>query len=168
MNVRLEDIAIKNELAPGDLGYVLYLHGWYYGREHGYGIGFESYVALGLHEFISRHDPVRDRVWLCEHDRRIVGSLFLMHRDHHAAQLRYFLVRPDYQGIGLGKYLMQQFMSALEEQAYRSAFLWTTNELAAAAALYTRHGFALTEEKDDAAFGKTLQAQRYDLRGLTA
>lgn len=31
MEVRLEDVTIRNELLPGDLGAVIYLHGSIYG-----------------------------------------------------------------------------------------------------------------------------------------
>lgn len=92
MTVGLDDIVIREELAPGDLGYVMYLHGRYYRPRHGYGIEFESYVALAVHEFYGSYDPRRDRVWICEHRNRIIGSLVLMHRDRRAAQLRLFLV----------------------------------------------------------------------------
>lgn len=46
---------------------------------------------------------------------------------------------------------------------YRASYLWTTNELDAAASLYMRHGFQLTVEKESTAFGKPLLEQRYDL-----
>lgn len=160
---RLDDITIRHELAPGDPGYVMYLHGQYYRYEHAYGIGFESYVALGIHEFLAGYDPEKDRVWICEHDDRIIGSLVLMHRDDDAAQLRYFLVLPGYTGIGLGKHLMDRFVEFLRERRYRSAFLWTTDEQTTAIALYRKYGFVYTDEKPSTAFGKPLQEQRYEL-----
>ena len=163
MRLNLEDITIRNTLEPGDLGYVIYLHGSLYGREYGYGIQFESYVAQGLCEFYSRYDPGKDRVWICQHGQRIVAFLLLMHREGGSAQLRYFLVQPEYRGLGLGTHLMELFMECLAERGYRSAYLWTTHELAAAASLYTRHGFTLTEEKESVGFGKPLREQRYDL-----
>ncbi|RPH36659.1 N-acetyltransferase [bacterium] len=164
MNTRLDDINVRTELAPGDLGYVIHMHGQLYGAEHQYGIEFEMYVAAGLHEFYKSYDPERDRVWLCEHDRRMVGSLLLMHREENAAQLRYFLIRPEYRGVGLGKRLMDLFMAFLHQCRYQSAYLWTTDELQAAASLYRKYGFALAEEKPSAAFGKPVREQRYDLR----
>jgi GNAT superfamily N-acetyltransferase len=161
---RLDDIAIRNDLRPGDIGTVISLHGRLYAGEYGYGIGFEAYVAVGLHEFLQGFDADRDRVWICEHEDRMVGFLLLMHRENGAAQLRYFLIRPEYRGIGLGKRLMDLFMEFLTRCGYRSAYLWTVDELPAAASLYRRHGFILTEEKPAAAFfGKPLREQRYDL-----
>jgi GNAT superfamily N-acetyltransferase len=160
----LDDISIRTELRPGDFGAVIQMHGVLYAAEHGYGIQFESYVAEGIHEFYSRYDPARDRAWICERDGVMVGSLFCMHREDCAAQLRYFLTRPEYRGIGLGKRLMGLFMEHLAAQGYRSAYLWTVNELPAAASLYKRHGFRLVEEKPGAAFfNKPLLEQRYEL-----
>ena len=161
-NVSLEDISIRTELRPGDLGYVIYLHGSLYGSEYGYGIEFERYVAKGLSEFYEQYDPKRSRVWVCEHNGRMIGFLLLMDRGN-AAQLRYFLIEPDYRGIGLGSKLLNLYMDFLRERGYKRSYLWTTHELSTAASLYKRLGFQLTEEKESTDFGKPLTEQRYDL-----
>jgi peptidyl-dipeptidase Dcp len=161
--VTLSEIRIRNDLRPGDLGYVVHRHGVLYAAEYGYGLAFEAYVAAGLQEFHDRYDPSRDRVWVCEDQGRIVGFLLLMHRDSDAAQLRYFLIEPECRGIGLGKKLMGLYMDFLRACGYRSSYLWTTHELAAAASLYTRHGFRLAEERPSTAFGKALREQRYEV-----
>ena len=127
--MRLDDITIRSDLRPGDIGSVVHLHGTLYGSEYGYGIEFQAYVAQGLHEFYQDYDANRDRAWVCEHDGAMVGFLLLMHRQENAAQLRYFLVRPEYRGIGLGKRLMELFMQFLRKRGYTSAFLWTVDEL---------------------------------------
>jgi GNAT superfamily N-acetyltransferase len=80
-----------------------------------------------------------------------------------AAQLRYFLIEPEYRGIGLGSKLLNLYMDFLRECGYKESFLWTTHELATAAALYKRLGYQLTEEKESNSFGKPLTEQRYDL-----
>jgi GNAT superfamily N-acetyltransferase len=155
------DISIRTELRPGDIGYVTYLDGHLYKEEYGYGIAFEAYVAMGLYEFYRQYDPAKDRVWVAEHGERIVGFLLLMHREGNVAQLRYFILEPDYRGIGLGKRLMELFMDHLRVGGYTGAYLWTTHELGVAASLYTRHGFVLVEEKESNAFGKSLLEQKY-------
>lgn len=161
-NFVLKDISIRTELRPGDIGYVIYMHGDLYKKEYGYGIPFETYVAKGLCEFFEKYNPQRDRVWVCEHKDRMVGFLLLMDRGN-AAQLRYFLIQPEYRGIGLGSKLMSLYMDFLQECGYRGSYLWTTHELGTAAFLYKRVGFKLTEEKESTAFGKPLREQRYDL-----
>src|SRR5215470_656120 len=108
----LDLITIRTELKPGDIGYVIYLHGILYKNEYGYGIEFETYVAEGLVEFYRQYDPQKDRVWICEHENNMVGFLLLMHRGN-AAQLRYFILQPKYRGIGLGNKLMNLYMDFL-------------------------------------------------------
>lgn len=158
-----KNIRIRTDLKPGDLGYVVYRHGKLYARENGYGIEFEAYVAKGLAEFYGAYDAEKERVWVCEDGEEIVGFLLLMHRGDRTAQLRYFYLEPKARGIGLGNYLMRLFMDFLKEKEYKSAYLWTTDEQTAAAALYERYGFKLTEEKESEAFGKKLIEQRFDL-----
>lgn len=161
-NLRLSDIAIRTTLVPGDIGYVTFMHGQMYKDEYNYGISFEAYVARGFYEFYEHYNPERSRVWVCEHQGKIVGFVLLMDRGE-AAQLRYFIIDPAYRGIGLGKDLMERYMEFLKSCNYRSSYLWTTHELKAAASLYLRHGFKLTEEKESTAFGKPLREQRYEL-----
>jgi GNAT superfamily N-acetyltransferase len=156
------DITIRTDLRSGDIGYVIYLHGILYKREYDYGIEFESYVAAGLFEFYENYYPDRIRVWVCEHNDQIVGFLLLMNRGE-AAQLRYFLIRPEYRGIGLGKRLMELYMEFFRQCGYKSSYLWTTHELETAARLYQRHGFKLAEEKKSTVFGKPLIEQKYEL-----
>lgn len=161
--MNIHDVSIRTDLRPGDLGYVMHRHGVLYGREYGYGISFEAYVGEGLAEFYRSYDPELDRVWICEHGAAIIGFLLLMHRENGSAQLRYFYLEAEYRGLGLGKRLMELFMEYLSGHGYRSAYLWTTDELGRAAGLYIRHGFRLTTEKDSTAFGKPVKEQRYDL-----
>jgi ribosomal protein S18 acetylase RimI-like enzyme len=163
MNYTFKNLNIRTDLRPGDLGYVIYLHGFMYGQEYQYGISFETYVAKGMYEFWSQYDPKKDRVWICEDEGRIVGFLLGMHRGDQVAQLRYFLLLSGYRGMGLGKKMMELFMEYLREENYRSCYLWTTNQQATAAFIYKRLGFVLTEEKPSEDFGVPLIEQRYDL-----
>ena len=136
--VSLDDITIRTDLRSGDIGYVTYLHGVLYKKEYNYGIEFEAYVAKGLHEFFEQYNPQTNRVWVCEHHDRMIGFILLMNRGKDA-QLRYFLIDPDYRGIGLGKKLMTLYMEFLRQAGYTSSYLWTTDELYSAAHLYKHH-----------------------------
>jgi len=161
--ISLNDIHIRTALQPGDIGYVVYLHGALYSKEYGYGTVFETYVATGLLEFYQQYDPAKDCVWVCEHENKMVGFILLMNRGE-VAQLRYFILAPEYRGIGLGKKLMDLYMAFLKQAGYTSSYLWTTSELPAAISLYKKHGFILTDEKPSNAFGKPVVEQRYELQ----
>jgi peptidyl-dipeptidase Dcp len=160
--ITLEDIAIRTRLLPGDLGYVAYLHGDLYTKENGYGLSFESYVLSGLGEFGHDYDPEKDRIWMCEHDSKMIGFLLAQHRPA-AVQLRYFILLPEYRGIGLGKKLMREFITFMQQCGVKDAYLWTTDEQHAAISLYARFGFRLSEEKPSQSFGKSLTERRYNL-----
>jgi GNAT superfamily N-acetyltransferase len=160
--VLLNDISIRDELIQGDMGYVMHMHGRLYGKEYGFGVQFEPYVARGICEFYEGYDPKRSHVWICEHNNKMIGSIFLMDRGD-SAQLRYFLVEPEYRGIGLGSKLLNLYMGFLHESGYKRSYLWTAHELIGAASLYKKLGFELTEEKESTTFGKLLTEQRYDL-----
>jgi peptidyl-dipeptidase Dcp len=120
--ITIDDIAIRTELKPGDLGYVIHRPGKLYGDEYDYGVSFEAYVASGIFEFYKVYNPERDRVWICEHNAGIIGFLLLMHRESNTAQLRYFYVEPEYRGIGLGKKLMSLYMDFLLRCGYASSY----------------------------------------------
>ena len=172
----LNDISIRTELRPGDIGDILSMHGRLYYKEYGYSGPFEMYVAQSLAEFIEIYNPERSRIWVCEHQRsspmdkrsspanenRTIGTLVLLDRGQ-AAQLRYFLFEPEYRGMGLGTKLMESFMEFLRGCGYQSSYLWTTEQQLTAAKLYKRYGYQLTEEKPSTAFGVPLIEQRYDL-----
>ena len=161
--IKLDEVVIRTELQPGDIGYVTHLHGALYQKEYGYGVSFEAYVAQGFYEFYANYNPQKDRVWIAEHNQKMVGFVLLMHRADDTAQLRYLILVPEYRGIGLGNKLTGLFSKHLEENGYKSAYLWTTNELGTAAHIYKKMGFTLTEEVESTAFGKPLKEQRYDL-----
>ncbi len=162
----VQDISIRRKLLPGDIGHITQLHGQLYHQEQNYGLSFEAYVAASLAEFCLQFDASKDAVWLAEHHDQVMGFLALMHRPQRTAQLRFFIVSPDYRGMGLGKHMMALFMQTLQAKNYRKAYLWTADGLAASASLYQRHGFVLTEEKPSTAFGKPVIEQRYDLHSL--
>jgi len=158
----MNDVIIRTALKPGDIGRIIQLHGQIYGEEYGYGIGFEGYVAESMAEFCQIFDPAKGGIWICEAEGRMIGFLSLVNRGD-TAQLRYFVLEKEYRGMGLGKRLMELFMDRMRTLKYKHAYLLTSDDLPAAAALYRKHGFRLTEEESNDQFGKNIMLQRYDL-----
>lgn len=155
---------IRTDIRPGDIGRVVALHGELYTREYGLDHTFEGYVAAGLGEFAKSFDESKDRLWLAEEDGRLVGSVGIAGRDGAEAQLRWFLVRPEARGSGLGGRLLDEAVRFCRERGFRSVFLWTISELKAAAHLYRRAGFTPTERKTHDIWGATHTEERYDLK----
>jgi GNAT superfamily N-acetyltransferase len=156
------NVKIRHELKPGDIGYLVYLHGTLYAQEYGWDHTFEAYVAGPLAEFArSRND--RERIWIVERDGQVAGSIAIVEDSEEKAQLRWFLLHPDLRGHGIGKDLIKEAFAFCRDKGYSLIFLWTVSALSAAAHLYRSVGFQLTEENVQAIWGATVTEQRYDL-----
>src|SRR5579884_2412035 len=158
--------ALRHELRPGDLGYIVYLHGTIYAREYGFDPTFEAYVAGPLSEFV-RHRTDRDRLWIAERGDRIVGCIAIVGVSEKEAQLRWFLVDPSARGLGLGKQLLHEAVAFSQSRGYESLFLWTVRALTAAARLYRAAGFEKVEEKPGQQWGVEVVEEKYVRRGFS-
>jgi ribosomal protein S18 acetylase RimI-like enzyme len=153
----------RHRIKPGDIGYLTYLHGILYAKEYGYDQTFEAYVAGGVAEFVQSFNPGKDRMWLAETNGQIIGSVAIAGHSKVDAQLRWFLVHPDYRRLGIGKELLKNALQFCKERKYKTIFLWTASELEGAGRLYTSFGFSRTEEKTHEIWGKRVTEERYDL-----
>ena len=153
---------IRNDLRPGDIGYLTHLHGVLYAIEYGWDNTFEAYVAGPLAEFAKSHTD-RDRIWIIEKDGTVAGSIAIVEASPEQAQLRWFLLHPDLRGKAIGRLLMELAITFSRETGYSIVFLWTTSNLTAAARLYESFGFHITEETTREAWGVTVTEQRYQL-----
>ena len=155
--------SLRHSLRPGDIGYVISLHGIAYAREYGYDRTFEAYVASGIADFIQSFKSEKDRIWLAEVDKRIVGSIAIVQHSERRAQLRWFFVHPAYRGHGIGKGLLKEALRFSRRRKCKSIFLWTTSELDAARHLYTALGFRKTGEKTHKIWGNEVKEESYEL-----
>lgn len=147
---------------PGELGYIAYLHGRLYDRKYQFGPIFEYYVMKGLTEFMMNSDG--GELWVAEVNNEIVGSIAITKSYDAVAQLRWFVLDENYQGMGIGKKLMETALNFCKENRYDHVFLWTVSTLTTARYLYQKYQFKLTEEKpNDEWTGSTLMEERWDL-----
>jgi ribosomal protein S18 acetylase RimI-like enzyme len=154
---------IRTEIKPGDIGYIIHLHGILYAQEYCLDHTFEGYVADGLGNFAISFDERKDCLWLAEEGGQIAGSIAIAGQADLTAQLRWFLVHPEARGSGLGGRLLRDALDFCRTREFRSVFLWTISELNAAAHLYQRAGFRRTEQKTHQLWGARRTEERYDL-----
>ena len=156
-------VNIRNDLHPGDVGAIVYLHGVLYAREYEFDHTFEPYVAVPLAEFVKRQNE-RERIWIVEKRGRVMGSVAIVQFSESQAQLRWLILHPDLRGLGIGRQLVEEAVDFCHRSGYTSVFLWTIDFLGAALKLYTEAGFGLTETNTHEIWGKTLTEERYDLK----
>lgn len=156
-------MTIRTGLQPGDIGYIIYLHGVLYAQEYDLDRTFEGDVAIRMGEFARAYDPSRDYFAVAELDGKIVGSIVINGLSGEMAQLRWFLVHPDARGRGLGHQLIDSALSFCRERGFKKVTLWTISELKAAAHLYRQAGFVVTREETHEIWGATRTEQEYEL-----
>ena len=156
---------IRSNLRPGDIGYLIYLHGILYAKEYGWDCTFEGYVAESLTKSIPSLDDSMARLWIAEISGKIIGSIGIVpdSDSNSEAQLRWFLVHPDQRGRGLGRELLNNALQFSRDRGFKSVFLWTVSDLKVATHLYQWAGFRKTEEKMHQLWGKTITEERYEL-----
>lgn len=162
-SITSSDIVFREQLLPGDVGYLIYLHGQLYAKETGYNLEFESYVCKTFHEFLQSYNPAKDRLFLATYQEQIIGAVAILGSSRHLAQLRWFLVHPDFRGLGLGKKLLANAIDFCQEKNYQKVYLLTTSMQTTAIDLYKKAGFHKTGEKYLEMWGQHLYEQRYEL-----
>lgn len=148
---------------PGDMGWVVRAHGLLYAREYGWNEQFEAFVAKIVADFIERYDPAFERCWIAEQDGANVGSVFVVKKSKHVAQLRMLIVEPKARGLGIGARLVDESTRFAQETGYRKMILWTNDVLHAARHIYEKAGFALAGEQRHHSFGRDLVGQTWEL-----
>jgi GNAT superfamily N-acetyltransferase len=160
----MADITIIRGNTPEAPGRIVQLHAAYYAGHWGFGPYFEAKVASGLAEFLDRHDPARDGLWLAMDGDRIEGAIAIDGIRSHAegAHLRWFIVSESMQGGGIGGELLRVTMDFCRDHDFPRVYLWTFAGLDAARHLYQREGFMLVEEKRGTQWGTEVLEQKWE------
>jgi len=148
---------------PGDMGWVVHLHGMLYAQEYGWDDTFEALVAGIVAKFIQNFDPKRERCWIAEIDGEIVGSVFLVKESETVSKLRLLIVHPKARGLGMGKRMVNECLRFARQAGYRKTMLWTNNVLLAARHIYETMGFKLVLEEPHHSFGRDLVGETWEL-----
>jgi len=147
----------------GELGWVIHRQGLLYNQEYGWDETFEALVAGIVADFARTFDPRRERAWIAERDREVVGSVFCVKKTASVARLRMLYVEPAARGLGIGKRLVEECVGFARRAGYRRMTLWTNDVLHAARGIYERTGFRLVDEEAHHSYGHDLVAQTWEM-----
>lgn len=156
-------VTIRHEPRPGDIGYLLYLHGFLYAQEFGWDCTFEAGMAGSLATFATNLTE-RDRLWLVDDQERLTGSSAVDGKSANEAELRWVLLHPDLRGKGIGRLLVEEAIAFCRAREYKTVRLWTAKVLKAATRLYESIGFELAEEWTETRWSQPVTMRRYELK----
>lgn len=157
-------VLVRNNLKPGDIGAIAWLHGVLYEKEYKLDYTFEAYVAGPLSEFALSQDKEKQRIWVVESSGKVIGCIAIVKNSYDESQLRWFILHPDQRGKGLGKALVAEAVDFSRKMGYKRVILWTFNELEVAIAIYKKFGFVKKEEKAHHLWGRELVEEKYELQ----
>jgi GNAT superfamily N-acetyltransferase len=163
--VKLQDIEIRGYF-PGVLGKITEVHAVYYSEIWGFDLTFETQVARELAEFVSGFDANRDGLWVAIKAGRFAGAIAIdgQHALEEGARLRWFIVVPEFQKIGIGRALIARAIQFCRHKYYPRVYLWTFKGLEDARRLYEADDFELSEEFEVAQWGQLIKEQKYVLQ----
>lgn len=161
---RKDEVEIRYDIRPGDIGYLIKMHGEIYFDECGYDHQFEAYVCHTFEEFLKSYTPEKERMWLACKGDQIVGSIAIVNRGDRRGQLRWFLIEPEFRGTGLGRDMLKTAMDYVMEKGFDSIFLETTEDQKKAIGMYKRYGFERIRETPVEIWGRSLVEETYELK----
>lgn len=156
------DVTLR-DMQAGDLGWLVQRHAELYTLENGFDSTMETLVAEILLDFVKARDPARERAFIPVRDGLGLGSVFCVQGPApDQAQLRLFWLEPSVRGTGLGRRMIDAWLTFARAAGYRRATLWTHESHAEAGRLYARSGFAIIGTKPTRNFGRAVVERQWE------
>jgi GNAT superfamily N-acetyltransferase len=150
---------------PGVLGQIIESHAVYYHEHWGFDISFELQEASELTEFLKRFRSDLDGLWVAKVGGRFAGAIAIdgSRPDTEGARLRWFIVEPEFQGLGIGRMLIEKAVAFCRHAGHHTVFLWTFLGLESARYLYEQVGFHLAQQHEVDQWGQVVLEQKFEL-----
>ena len=101
-----DEIIIRSPL-PGELGWIIQVHGQYYAEKNGWYGEFECIVAKIVVDYLSAGSCDRQACFIAELNGQRVGCIMLTESSHSEGKLRVMFVSADDRGKGIGTLLIK-------------------------------------------------------------
>jgi GNAT superfamily N-acetyltransferase len=149
--------------SPGVVGRITELHALYYHEYWNFDISFEMQVGRELSEFLRDFRDGRDFFRTASAGGRFAGSVAIDGKEagSKGARLRWFIVAPEFQGLGIGRRLTREAVDFCRKARYGRIYLWTFKGLDRARSVYESEGFRLAEEHDIRQWGNRITEQMF-------
>lgn len=153
----------RSGYVPGIIGWMISEQTQYYAAHVGFGLPFECTVAAGLTEFAPRAADTGNLLLTAWDGATPVGSIVIDGGTTPPARLRWYIVARSHVGRGIGQELLARAL-AFADTHHAVVWLTTIADLDVALHLYRKTGFVMTDQHDDATWGRVMREQRWERR----
>lgn len=147
---------------PGDLGWIISVHGEIYSHEFDFDGSFETNIADKVVQYFSHADDF-NRVWIALVDDKRAGSVALRKLSDGVGFINFVVVLDEFRGSGIANGLMETVLDHAKAHGITKLRLETFTCLASARELYKKLGFEIVESNRIFAFGKDLEQEFWEL-----
>lgn len=163
-HINTNAVELRQGYCPGMIASVVGLHASYYATNYGFGAVFERKVATEMSEFMGRIANPTNTTFSAFLGETLLGSVSLDGEDleESVSHLRWFIVSPESQGMGIGNLLLEAATSFVDSAGFEKTRLWTFKGLDAARHLYEKHGFELVHENRGSQWGTEVVEQEFE------
>ncbi|GAB3550376.1 GNAT family N-acetyltransferase [Noviherbaspirillum agri] len=140
------EIILRNPI-PGDIGWLISLHGKLYAEQFHFDSSFERDIAKKVVEFLEKQNPFNN-IWLATINNEPIGSIAVSLKPDQSAFINFLLVKAEYRGRGISRILMDKVMAHCKAHGIGLLRLETYSCLEAARKLYKQYGFSLSTKNE--------------------
>ena len=152
---------IRNQ-QPGDLGWIISIHGEVYTREFGFDASFEINIADKIVKYFSeKHDF--NRVWIAEVDGQLAGSVAIRELPDKVGFINFVVVLNEFRGQGIARALMDKVIAHGRAHGKDKLRLETFTVLLGARELYKKIGFEIVEANELELFSSNMVQEFWEL-----
>ena len=157
------EVEIREGYCSGLVASVVGLHAAYYATNYGFGSVFERKVATEVSEFMGRIENSMNNTFSAFLGHTLLGSVSIDGEDleEGVSHLRWFIVSPESQGMGIGSLLLERATSFVDAAGFHQTRLWTFKGLDVARHLYEKHAFVLVRENRGKQWGTEVIEQEF-------
>lgn len=151
---------------PGDIGWLISMHGQLYAEQFNFNSEFEKDIAGKVLSFLEAGEDF-NRLWIATLGGIRIGSVAVSLKRDQTAFINFLLVHPDYRGGGIGGRLMDLVIAHTSAHNLKTLHLETYSCLKDARNLYKRYGFQLSMRNEAISkYGHSFDQEFWDKRLL--
>lgn len=136
MKITLKDVM------PGDLGWIISMHGSVYAQQFGFDINFEADIADKVASFYQNTDQF-NRIFIAHQGDEPIGSVAVSRKTENTAFINFLLVLDHYRRQGIATHLMNRVIEYSQNSGFQKIQLETYSCLMDAREMYRKYRFQL-------------------------